>query len=167
MRIDYTVTSSDFISGGWLSLRKGPLRLSFQFYFVFGIAILSSIMGLVLAFHSNQSQSQAFPEFLIGGIVLAMHFFTKRSALKKLFQRLPLLHLPTSLDIDGSALRFVTADSDQRLSWRVYYAFAENKKVFDIFPKGHEGFTPIPKSQLTEIQITELRSHLEANLKRK
>ena len=51
-----------------------------------------------------------------------------------------------------------------RSAWSVYSKFAEDKTSFLLYVQESESFLPIPKGELTLIQIHELHALLEARL---
>jgi hypothetical protein len=169
MQIEYQITEDDFESAAWLALRKGAIPGTFQFYY--GLAFIALWIFLCLAPVLATPNIRSFVDSLLfasfGFAILSWRLLFTKFKFRREYRRSPLLHLRTSLEIDAMGPHFKTSESDSRSSWQTYSKYRESKSTFLLSPSGNKIFIPIPKRELSQAQITELRTLFETHLPHK
>lgn len=162
MHIEYRVNEGDFVSASTLALRKRSSWSALDYYFphIFCVLWLAGNVVLTQGDIDLLLTLGVFPIFM-GLIVL------RRRRLKQDYVKMKTLHLHQALDLDSNGLRMTTTAGVARSSWDMYSKFVEDKSSFILFHKLDHGIVPIPKEQLTEPQVDELRAMLTARLSAK
>lgn len=166
MHIDYQISENDFVVAANLAMRKRSWLALFTLYLLPCIgAILVATATVTLI--AGTTLSSVLSLLLLGLFWICLPTVFYPFQFRRSYRKTPLLRERRSLDLDQDSLRFSSETSDSRTSWRTYTKFAENARTFILFQQGNQVFIPISKRELTESQITELRSLLEAHLPRK
>jgi hypothetical protein len=165
MHIEYQITEDDFASAGRLAVQTKSKFAALQRYFLAGLGALLIASGAVVAI-AGHALSGLWPPLLWGSILLGIAVFYGFYGyqFRRVYRKAPLLRERRTLDVDDETLQFKTTNSEGRTTWSAYIKFAENKDVFILFQQGNQIFVPIPKRDLTTLQIDELRSLLNAHL---
>ena len=162
MQIQYSINEDDFVSAGKLAIRSRSRFAIYRQYLVpsFGVLIIAAaVAGAII-----RGNPAGLWISLIWGSVLACVPLLSGYQLRRAYRKTPLLHDRRTLEIDGTTLHFTSASSESRTTWTPYIKFAENNDTFIVFQQGNQIFIPIPKRELTESQITELRFLFETHL---
>ena len=165
MQIQYSINENDFVSAGKLAMRSRSRFAIYRQYLVpsFGALIIAaSVPGAIMS-----GNFVGLWISLVWGSVFACVPLLSGYQLRRAYRKTPLLHDRRTLEIDGTTLHFTSASSESRTTWTPYIKFAENSETFIAFQQGNQIFIPIPKRELTEPQITEMRSLFETYLPRK
>ncbi len=147
-------------------MRKGPLPRALRFYFRIAFAVLWVVMCLTpFVVHPNvQSLRDSLIFGSIGPALLLLQLYLAKLGFGREYRRAAALRLPATIDIDGTGVHWVTAESDGRSSWRIFLKYSEDRSSFVLFHRGSLAFVPIPKRTLCSLQIEELRVICGANL---
>jgi hypothetical protein len=165
MHIEYQISEDDFVSASRLAQRTRNLFARAQTYFFPAIGFVIIASGIISLFTGGPIKV-LWPIILWGCFILCIPLLNKFQ-IRRIYRKTPLLQDRRTLDLDSSALRFATHNSDSRAPWETYTRFAENEETFILFQQGERIFIPIPKHELSPSQITELRSLFETHLARK
>jgi hypothetical protein len=151
-------------------MRKGPLPTVLRFYFRLGFALLWVAMCMIPAvLHPTvRNLLESLMPAAFGPAIVLLQLYMARLGFGREYRRSAAWGLPATVDIDNDGLRWVTPESDNRSSWRLYLKYTENESTFVLFQRdgrrGSQAFVPIPKRSLTSGQIDEVRSVLAAHL---
>jgi len=160
MHIEYQISPNDFFRAAKLAQRAKFAR---YFLYIFpAMAVYFMWMGIRTAITSEDFSG-------VWSLGLSCSFLLLFPLLPNLLWRLqyrknPLLQNPWNLDIDDASLHVVAANHDSRTTWLAYTAFAEDEHSFVLHQKGRSLFLPIPKRELSPLQVTELRTLLATRL---
>jgi hypothetical protein len=164
LHIEYQISEDDYVAAAKLALRKlwrdGPF-MAYGFPAIGILFILASVFGAI---------TKPIPWDLLGlisGVFLASFPFRQKLAARRQYRRTPALHAPRCLEIDDVEFHFISPDFDDRNTWNIYCAFAEDAKSFVLVRQGNDQFVPIPKRLLDPVQIDTLRALLMAHLPQK
>lgn len=163
MHIEYRITERDYRAASLLAMRKRSTMSSIEYYGPYLFAILWVAVSLIPAyFHPDEDLDLLLT---LGIVPIIMGFLVlRRKQVKHEFKKQKAFHLLQVLDLDTNGLRLVTTAGTTRSAWTVYERFAEDEKSFILFLTGSAAIMPIPKGELTVVQIDELRSMLAARL---
>jgi hypothetical protein len=161
MHIEYRITDKDYRSAAMLAMRKRSSMSAFEYYGPHLFAILWLAVILIPAYlHPDQDLDLLLT---LGIVPVIMGFIAmRRKRFKVEYKKLKMFHLLQVLDLDTNGLRLVTTAGTSRSAWNVYDRFAEDQKSFILFVAGSTAIMPIPKSELTIVQVDELRAMLAA-----
>jgi YcxB-like protein len=163
MHIEYRITDKDYRSAATLAMRKRSSTSALEYYGPHLFAILWFAVILIPAYlHPDQDLDLLLT---LGIVPVIMGFLLmRRKEIKKEYKKLKMFQLLQVLDLDTNGLRLVTTAGTSRSAWTVYERFAEDQKSFILFLAGSAAILPIPKGELTLVQIDELRTMLVARL---
>jgi hypothetical protein len=164
MHIEYRITERDYRAASLLAMRKRSTMSAIEYYGPYLFAILWVAVCIVPAYLHPDEDLDLLLTLGILPVILGF-LFLRRKQVKKEFSKLKALHLLQVLDLDTNGLRLVTTAGTARSAWKVYDRFAEDEKSFILFLAGSTAIMPIPKGELTLIQIDELRTLLAARLR--
>lgn len=165
MHIEYRISEKDYKAAALLAMRKRTSLSSLDYYgpYAFGIIWVAAIL-LPAYFHPEQELDLLLT---LGVIPVMMGFVSlRRKRIRREYEKAKQFHLLQQLDLDTSGLRLITSAGITRSAWTVYDRFIEDQKTFLLFLEGNNTFFPIPKGELTLGQIDELRTLLNARLRR-
>ncbi|MDP9052661.1 MAG: YcxB family protein [Acidobacteriota bacterium] len=163
MHIEYRITEKDYRAAAMLAMRKRSTLSSIEYYGPYLFAILWVAVSLIPAYlHPDEDLDLVLT---LGIVPIIMGFLVlRRKKIKAAFKKMKMFHLLQVLDLDTNGLRLVTTAGTSRSAWKVYDRFTEDDSLFILFLAGSEEIMPIPKGELTLMQIDELRSLLSARL---
>jgi len=163
MHIEFRISERDYRAAAMLALRKRSSFSGLDYYGPYIFAIVWLATSII--------PSYIHPDFdldlvlTLGVLPIVMGFLSlRRKHMRRDYAKAKQFHLLQMLDLDAAGLRLVTTAGTTRSAWQVYTKFAEDPKSFILFMTGSNAFLPIPKGELTEGQIDELRALLTARL---
>jgi hypothetical protein len=162
MRIEYQISEDDFVSAAKLAMRKRSAFAGYRIYIWPVLGAVLILFGAVAAI-GKRDVSGLWPVMLWGSILLALPMLWAFQ-FRRVYRKSPMLQGRRTLEIDDTSLHFTSANSDGRTNWQAYIKFAESNETFILFQQGNQIFIPIPKRELSQSQITELRSLFETHL---
>ncbi len=167
MHIEYRVGERDYRNAVNLAKRKRSNLSALEHFWPYLFGVVWMFIGFIPSSISNSASDTDTVYFQLGVVpIVVLFLWARRLKLKSEYVKLSNYRLLQALDLDATGLRLVTSLGTTRTSWSVYEKFAENEGVFVLYQEGNQGIVPITKAFLTYLQIEELRSLLEANLKR-
>jgi hypothetical protein len=163
MHIEYRITEKDYRAAAMLAMRKRSTLSAVEYYGPYLFAILWVGVSLVPAYLHPEADLDLV--LTLGIVPIIMGFLLmRRKKIRAAFKKMKMFHLLQVLDLDTNGLRLVTTAGTSRSAWKVYDRFTEDEGLFILFVAGNEDIMPIPKGELTLMQIDELRSLLCARL---
>jgi hypothetical protein len=163
MHIEYRISEKSYRAAAMLAMRKRSTMSSVDYYgpYIFCIVwIAASYIPAVL-----DPSADLDLLLTLGVLPIVLGFLAlRRKRIKREYAKLKEFHLLQVLDLDAAGLRLFTTAGTSRSAWQVYSKFSEDDKSFILYLQGNQTFLPIPKGELTLIQIDELRSLLTARL---
>ncbi|MCU1253698.1 MAG: hypothetical protein JWQ49_6727 [Edaphobacter sp.] len=165
MRIEYQISEDDFVNAARLAMRK---RSAFAGYRIYLWPVLGAVLILfgTIAAIGKREVSGLWPVVLWGSILLALPMLWGFQ-FRRVYRKSPMLQDRRTLEIDNTSRHFTSPSSDGRTGWHTYIKFAESNETFILFQQGNQIFIPVPKRELSPLQIDELRSLFETHLPRK
>jgi len=162
MHIEYQISEDDFLSAARLAMRTCSKWNTFTMYAIRGFGVLLITFSIVPMVRDH-SITPGVASLLWGSLLVCMPLL-RNYQFRKQYRKNSLLHDRRSLDVDDTQLRFKTSTSESSSTWSSYTKFAENDRTFIVFQQGNQIFVPLPKRELSETQVAELRSLLAAHL---
>ena len=161
MHIEYRITERDYRLATMLAMRKRSSMSAVEYYGPYLFAVVWLAVSIIPAYlHPDQDLDLLLT---LGIVPIIMGFIMmRRKRTKEDYKKQKMFHLLQILDLDSNGLRLVTTAGTSRSAWKVYDRFAEDEKSFVLFLAGSTAILPIPKGELTLVQIDELRTMLEA-----
>jgi len=149
-----------------LALRKRSTFAPLDYYGPHIFALIWLGASLVPAYiHPNLDLDLTLT---LGVLPVVMGFLVlRRKRMRQEYAKAKQFHLLQMLDLDAAGLRLVTSAGTTRSAWQVYSKFVEDPKSFILMTDGSQSFLPIPKGELMDGQIDELRALLSARLRSK
>jgi hypothetical protein len=165
MQIEYEISEDDFVFAARLAVAKRNRKSRYALYVV---PVFGTVLILCGAFMtiSQGSLSGMWPVFVWGTFLLLIPAIN-RYQYRRQYRKMPMFHGKRLLEIDDTSLHFVAPDSDSRTTWQVYTKYAENDHVFVLFQQGERMFIPLPKRDLSPLQVDELRTMFQTYIRTK
>jgi hypothetical protein len=162
MRIEYEISEDDFLAACQLASRITETTFRLWYWRALGTLLIALSIAIVV-------QSQ---RWLLEAIVLALGILIVRSTFttskkRAHYRKAKNLRDRRSLDATEGTLHFKSSDLNAEASYSFYSKFAEDNHSFVLVNQGGNGFSFIPKRELSPSQITELRSLFETHFTRK
>jgi YcxB-like protein len=159
MHIEFRITEKSYRAAAMLAMRKRSTVSKLDYYGPY----IFCIVWLAVSFLNPDADFDLL--LTLGVLPIVLGFLAlRRKRIKREYAKLKDFHLLQVLDLDAAGLRLITTAGTSRSAWQVYSKVAEDANSFILYLHAGESFLPIPKGELTLIQIDELRSLLEARL---
>jgi hypothetical protein len=162
MHIEYQISEDDFLSAARLAMRTRSKWNTFTMYAIRGFGVLL-ITFSVVPMVRDHSVTPGVASLIWGSFLVCMPLL-RNYQFRTQYRKNSLLHDRRSLEVDDTQLHFKTSTSEGSSTWSSCTRFAENDDTFIIFQQGNQIFVPLPKGELSETQVTDLRSLFAAHL---
>jgi YcxB-like protein len=171
MNITYQASEQDFVRAGMLMLRRKSRFTAFSPW-VGGVwlAFLISFIFLDPGARANINNSADWGKVGFGlsiPILLLLMPLLTRAGLRKQYRNSPAMQETRTIQADFSGFHLRSQSNSSDIAWSTFIAFAEDEHSFLLIQQGNLIFVPIPKRQLSEEQVEEVRSVFETYLPRK
>jgi hypothetical protein len=159
VQLSYQLTESDYRQGfkafrTRTAYRRWLIRIA---YFIFFFMV---VLGLLTTF-ARRAFGELWPLYLLllfwGYYLWYGPYMIGRRTMKGS----PSARTPRTIDITDAGLHDQNNLADSRVDWKVFVGWAENDKVFALFPSSMT-FIPIPKRAMTSAQQEEFRALLKS-----
>ena len=162
MPIRYTISEDDYVQAARLYMRTRPRSRVWRLFVRAAWVIIVLVVAVILL--ANAWSSRPLSDVLISllPLVLMLLFVLFCKLLlpfqwRRLYRRNALLQDQHSLELTDSGLRFVTSAGEGSTLRRVYTRFAENAHAFVLVQQGGQLYHPLPKKDLTPMEVTQMR----------
>jgi hypothetical protein len=167
MHIEYRINERDFRSAATLANRKRSNLSALEHFWPYIFCLVWIMIGWLPGGGNLDPSNSDDLYFELGGLpIFLVLLYMRRVQLKREYVKASNFRLLHALDLDANGLRLVTSVGTSRSSWELYEKYAENDDVFILYELGKHTFMPISKSHLVPLQTDELRTLLNAYLKR-
>ncbi|MBB5345325.1 YcxB family protein [Tunturibacter empetritectus] len=163
MHIEYQLTPKDFYQAASLSQRKKFARYALYIFPAVGLYFIFA--GLRTAFAYDDFSG--VPSLGISGCLLVLFPLLPNLLWRLQSRKNPLLKGIWKIDINEDSIEVAAPNIDSKYAWSAYSSFTEDKHTFLLRQQGTALFIPIPKGELSALQIDELRTILQNHLPHK
>lgn len=164
MQIEYEITEQDFLDAHKLAIRKHPkssTKLIFLVLPYWGLFLFLAVGWNAVRSGIAWNSSLILP-FGFGLFALASPWLFKKSQ-KNMYRKTISMHGPRTMLVDDTGLSFSGPAFSSHLKWPFFIKFAEDDKAFVLY-QSNQIFHPIPKRELSQEQIAELRETFKQNI---
>jgi YcxB-like protein len=162
MHIEYELSESDFVAATQFASHRRTTWRRIRLWLVRLTGLVFAIMAVLLL--SQRGNKIINLMILIYGIYLCCWSLMTTLQSRRRFRRMTQLHGRYILEPDENCFRYIAPAGESKMEWRAWGSFAEDESSFVLGQRGSTYFMPIPKRELTPIQITELRSLFETHI---
>jgi hypothetical protein len=165
MQIEYEISEQDFLDAHKLAIRKSlsrSTRLIFRVLPFWGLFMFLGVMWPVLRHGFSWKWNMLLP-FSMALLFLSLPLLM-RQVQKKVYRQTANLHGKRTVTVDESGLSFSGPAYSSRLEWTFFPRFVEGEKTFLLY-QSNQIFNVIPKQQLSQEQIVQLREAFTRNIR--
>jgi hypothetical protein len=165
MQIEYQLSEGDFVHATEFSTLRRTFwkRIRLWLFRLLGLFVVA----VSLAALSSAGSKQIGVFLLLCGLFLCFHSVITKMGAKRRFKKMTQLHGSFVVDIDANGIHYTAPAGESNMDWRVWGSFAEDRNSFVLVQRGSRMFMPIPKRELSQTQIAELRTLFETHLPHK
>lgn len=164
MQIEYEISEQDFLDAQKLAIRKAPklaTRLLFRILPFWGMFLFLAVVWPVFR-EGFVWKTEMIAPLGFGILCLASPLLMKR-AYQRAYRRNPSNHGRRSLVLDESGVSISGSTFSSQLKWEHFIRFVEDEKVILLY-QSSQVVQIIPKQQLCQEQISELREAFTRNI---
>jgi len=164
MQIEYEISEQDFLDAQKLALKKHPkltTRLLFRILPFWGLLLFLGVAWPVFQRGFVWNTSLMLP--LAFAVLAVASPFLLRLAYKRIYRQNTALQGKRSVAVDESGLSFTGPAFSSHLDWKMFQRFVEDDKTFILY-QSNQIVHPIPKRELSQDQLLELREAFTRNI---
>jgi hypothetical protein len=157
MQIEYKISEQDFLDAQKLAIRNLPsrsTRLIFRVLPFWGLFLFLGVMWPVFQHGLSWKWNMLLP-FSMALLFLSLPLLMRR-AQKKIYRKTANLHGKRTVTVEGTGLNFNGPGFSSHVEWAFFPRFVEDENTFLLY-QSNQIFNIIPKRQLSQNQISELR----------
>ena len=160
-QVRYQISEDDFAAAGALCRRKQNRSLFFMQ--ILGGSVLGYFVYLM---STGRAPLRSLPGAILPSLMFLLPFWVNYQ-FRKVYRKAIALHEPRTMIADDTGIIFESLSVNAQVAWSNYVFFVEDERSFALMQQGSEIFVPVPKRELSAIQIQELRSLFETHIGRK
>lgn len=152
MKVQYQMSEDDFVAAVALG-KRSQLRLFLLIQIIGGIMVAFAVLSVVL----GRAQLVLGPGLIVPALMLSFPFLIAYQS-RRIFRNSSAIREPRTLVVDETGLRFDSISASGHVAWSNYVSFVEDERSFALRQQGKQIFVPIPKRQMTPLQVEEMSS---------
>jgi len=146
MKVQYQMSEDDFVAAVALG-KRSQLRLFLLIQIIGGIMVAFAVLSVVL----GRAQLVLGPGLIVPALMLSFPFLIAYQS-RRIFRNSSAIREPRT------GLRFDSISASGHVAWSNYVSFVEDERSFALRQQGKQIFVPIPKRQMTPLQVEEMSS---------